>query len=118
MDESISSKERIKKKREFSFLYKNGNRYTGKHFRIIYLANEYKHSRLAAVAGKRIGSAVKRNKAKRWIRDLFRRNKGLLKRSTDLIIIARESIFNASWKILEKDYTKAIKHINQKSLMQ
>jgi ribonuclease P protein component len=115
MNESISSKERIKKKREFSSLYRKGNRYRGKYFKFIYLTNELKHSRMAAVAGRKVGKAVTRNKAKRWIRDLFRRNKSLLKSPTDLIIMAKEGMLSAPWKQLEKDYIKAIKHINQKS---
>ncbi len=116
MNESISPEERIKKKREFLSIYKQGYRYRGKHFKIIYRSNNCKHSRFAAVAGKKIGNAVKRNKAKRWIKALFRKNKHLLKDSKDLIIIAKENIFDAPWKKLEKDYIKAIEHINQKSL--
>ncbi|MCD6516611.1 MAG: ribonuclease P protein component [Candidatus Aminicenantes bacterium] len=117
MKESISPKERIRKKREFSLIYKKGNRYRGKYFIIIYLPNGGSQSRLAVVAGKKIGNAVKRNKAKRWIKALYRRNKNLLEDSTDLIFIAKENIFKAPWKNLQKDYAKAIEHINQKQSM-
>jgi len=114
MNESIRSKEKIKKKKEFLFTYKKGNRYKGKYFIAIYLTSDRKYSRVAVVASKKIGNAVKRNKAKRWIRALFRRNKNLLKNSTDLIFIARKSIVEASWKNLRNDYIKALEYINQK----
>ena len=113
MNESLSSKERIKKKKEFLLTYKKGNRYRGTYFIIIYLANGRPYSRLAAVAGKKIGNAVKRNKVKRWIKALFRRNKDLLKDSKDLVFIAKENIVKASWKNLQKDFIKAIEYINQ-----
>ena len=114
MNESITPKERIRKQREFSLIYKKGNRYRGKYFITIYLPNDGGHSRVAVVAGKKIGNAVKRNKAKRWIRALYRRNKNLLKESIDLIFIARENITKAPRKDLQKDYIKAIEHIYQK----
>ncbi|MFW6139930.1 MAG: ribonuclease P protein component [Acidobacteriota bacterium] len=116
MNESLSSKERVKKKKEFLSTYKKGNRYRGAYLIVIFRANELPYSRVAAVAGKRIGNAVRRNKAKRWIKALFRKKKDLLKDSKDLIIIAKENIAKASWKNLQKDLTKAIEYINQKSL--
>ncbi|HZX10037.1 MAG TPA: ribonuclease P protein component [Acidobacteriota bacterium] len=114
MNESLSSKERVKKKKEFLLTYKKGNRYRGTYFTVIFLANDRPYSRLAAVAGKRVGNAVKRNKVKRWIKTLFRRNKDLLKDSKDLIFIAKENIAKASWKSLQKDFIRAIEYINQK----
>jgi len=117
MNESITPKERIRKKRDFLLIYKNGNRYRDRYFTVVFLSNDLKYSRLAVVVSKKVGNAVKRNKIKRRIKALFRRNKDLLKDSKDLIFIVKPNIVKASWEILRKDYIKAIEHMNQNQLI-
>jgi len=114
MDETLSPRERIKKKKDFLFLYKKGYRYRGKFFNLIYLSNDLCFSRMAVVASKKIGNAVKRNKVKRSMRALFRKNKELLKNPLDIIFIAKKEILEASWPMLEKDYSAAFESIFQK----
>jgi len=114
MNETLSPQERIKKKKDFFLLYKKGNHYRGKYLIILHLPNEFDFSRMGVVVSKKIGNAVKRNKIKRWIRTLFRRNKSLIKNSLDFIIIAKKEIREASWIEVQEDYLKAIKSINQK----
>lgn len=114
MHETLSPQERIKKKRDFLLIYRRGKRYRGKYLILIYLPNDLKFSRMAVVTSKKIGNAVKRNKIKRWIRTLYRRNKKLLKNSLDLIIISKKEIQEASWLALKEEYLTAIKSICQK----
>ncbi|MCK7489713.1 MAG: ribonuclease P protein component [Anaerotruncus sp.] len=47
------------------------------------------YSRLAVVASRKVGPAVVRNRVKRRFRELFRRNKELLREPLDLIVITR-----------------------------
>jgi ribonuclease P protein component len=108
MDETLKPRERIKKKKDFNHLYKKGKRYRGQYFTLVYLSNEFNHSRLAVVASKKLGNAVTRNKTKRWMRDLFRRNKELLKNPTDLIIIPHRGIHEAGWQNLLEEYRIAL----------
>jgi ribonuclease P protein component len=114
MKESLSPQERIRKREDFLFLYKKGNRYRGKYFSLIYLSNNFSFSRIAVVASKKIGNAVARNKIKRWMRDLFRRNKELLKSPFDIIIVAKKEIQNATWSTLKEEYIATIESICQR----
>ena len=113
MDETFSLPERIRKKKEFNHLYKKGKRYRGKYFNLIYLSSASSFSRMAVVVSKKVGNAVKRNKIKRWIRTLFRRNKSLLKAPLDIIIIAKKEILESSWLTLKGDYFSALESIIQ-----
>ncbi len=113
MPESLGPQERIRKRKDFLAIYGKGKRYRAKYFNFVYLPNDSNFSRLAVVVGRKIGNAVTRNRAKRWIRTLFRRNKELVKPPMDIIIIANQNINNATWPLLQDDYWKAIKSISQ-----
>ncbi len=115
MDENFNPLERIRKKKDFLHLYKKGKRYRGKYFILIYLANELAFSRVAIVASKKLGNAVQRNRTKRWLRTLFRRNKGLLEKPFDLLFIPRKEMHEAEWLNLTNDYRAALKYIHRSS---
>lgn len=113
MNETLGPQERIRKRKDFLFLYRKGKRYRGKYFNLIYLSNDFSFSRMAVVVSKKVGNAVKRNKIKRQMRTLFRRNKSLLKTSLDIIIIAKKEILESSWLTLQGDYFSALESIIQ-----
>jgi ribonuclease P protein component len=115
MNETLSPQERIRKKKDFSHLYKKGKRYNGKYLNLVYLANDLIFSRMAVIVSAKAGNAVKRNRVKRRIRALFRRNKDLFKSPYDIIVIARKEIIAASWPELKEDYFTAINSIFQGS---
>lgn len=113
MNETLNPKERIKKKKEFLLIYKKGKHYKGKYFSLIYLSSDLSFSRIAIVASRKIGNAVQRNKIKRWIRNLFRKNKELLKSSVDIVIIPKKNIMKLSWLSLQQEYLSAIEFISR-----
>jgi ribonuclease P protein component len=113
MDETFGPSERITKKKDFLYIYKEGKRYRGKYFNLVYLSSASSFSRMAVVVSKKVGNAVNRNKIKRWIRTLFRRNKHLLKNSFDLIFIAKKEILEVSWVNLREDYLSALESISK-----
>lgn len=115
MSETFYPQERIRKKRDFLFLYKKGNRYKGKYFNLIYLSNDLNFSRMAVVVSRKIGNAVQRNKIKRRMRSLFRRNKPLLEKPFDILIIAKKGILEVTWTTLKTYYIEAVKSICQEN---
>ncbi len=114
MSESLNSRERIRKKKDFLFLYRKGNRYKGKYFSLIYLPSRLTFSRVGVVASRKVGNAVTRNKVKRRMRDLFRRNKGLLNFPLDMLIIARPETGEVKWPELKEQYMAAVERIFKK----
>ena len=115
MPETFGPLERIRKKKDFLHLYKKGKRYRGKYFNLVYLSNASDFSRMAVVVSKKVGNADKRNKNKRWMRTLYRRNKPLLSNSLDIIFIVKREILEASWTTLQEDYFAALKSMGQSS---
>jgi ribonuclease P protein component len=114
MAESLAPRERIRKKKDFLVLYRKGYRYRSPYFNLIGLSSALAYSRVGVVASRKVGNAVARNKAKRWMRDLFRRNKELLRSPVDLLIVASAAIREATWAELEESYLQAVGKIFEK----
>jgi ribonuclease P protein component len=66
------------------------------------LANPSGVGRLGIAATRKLGGAVARNRAKRLIREVFRRNK--LAPGFDLVVIPKRELLDASLNVLEADY--------------
>lgn len=70
--------------------------------------------RVGFTASKKVGNAVKRNRAKRRLRELARNialkyaNDGF-----DYVFIARKNILDMNYATLEQDVAKAIKHLER-----
>jgi ribonuclease P protein component len=111
MAETFRSPERIKRKNDFSHLYHKGKRERGRYLQIIYTSNDLDFSRLGVVVSKKHGNAVKRNKLKRQIRTLFRRNKDLLRCPYDLLVMPISDMNKVTWEMLERDYKDILQSI-------
>ncbi len=72
------------------------------------------HSRVGVVASRKVGNAVARNRAKRLMRELFRRNKDLLSFPVDLLLVASAAMREAAWTELEESYLRAVGKIAEK----
>ena len=70
------------------------------------LRNDLEHSRLGIAATKKLGGAVQRNRAKRLIREVFRRNK--IAQGLDIVVIPRRELLDASLTAIEADYRHII----------
>jgi len=104
MPERYGPSERIRKKSDFSELYKRGRCARGKYFNLIYLPSRLGHSRMAVVASKKVGNAVHRNRIRRRARELFRRNKELLASPLDMLLIAKKDGAAAPFAALRDEY--------------
>ncbi|MBN2199788.1 MAG: ribonuclease P protein component [Candidatus Aminicenantes bacterium] len=114
MRESLGPQERIRRTKEFGDIYKNGFRFRGRYFTLVYLENSLSFSRLGVVASRKVGRAVKRNRAKRRIRDLFRRNKTCLPFAADVVVVARPETAEAPLAALREEFLFALRSLKRK----
>jgi ribonuclease P protein component len=73
---------------------------------VFLLPNQRGVGRLGIAATKKIGGAVQRNRAKRLIREVFRRNK--IAPGFDVIVIPKREFLDASLSTLEADFRNLI----------
>jgi ribonuclease P protein component len=73
------------------------------------LADDQKTSRLGLVTTKKIGNAVVRSRARRLLREVFRRNQHQFASTVEIVLIARNSIAGKSYPEVQRDFTMAAK---------
>ena len=102
--EGLSKKERLTKEKDFERVFKEGKKkWIGRVALMFYLENRLPYSRLGVVVSKKIRKAVKRNRAKRLIKEVFRRNKHLFPEGSDIIIIPHPGIVELDyWRVLKE----------------
>src|SRR5207249_1552373 len=94
--------ERIRRRAEFQQIYDRGLMVHGRYTTLFLLANTLGVGRLGIAATRKLGGAVERNRAKRLIREVFRRNK--IAAGFDVVVIPKRELLDASLSTLEADY--------------
>lgn len=77
--------------------------------------------RLGIIASKRLGNAVVRNRAKRVLRDVFRRQRALTAsngaassepfRAWDLVVIPRTDLLKAPVRVIDTEFASALRRL-------
>jgi len=94
--------QRIRRRAEFQQIYERGRRVRGQFSTFFVLPNRLAVGRLGIAATKKLGGAVERNRAKRLIREVFRRNN--ITSGLDVVVVPRRELLEASLTALEADY--------------
>lgn len=82
----------LKDPKVFARLYKKGGKVGAPGALAYYLKTRRPSNRFGITAGKKVGGAVERNRAKRIIRAAYRKNELLLPLGYDIIVVARPDI--------------------------
>jgi ribonuclease P protein component len=94
--------ERVRRRPEYEAIYEQGRRLSGRLMTVFVQPNELGRARLGIAATRKLGSAVIRNRAKRLVREVFRRNKppgGL-----DIVVIPRRELIEADYAHVEAEF--------------
>ena len=110
---SFRTHERIKTRAEFQQIYQKGTRLHGRYCTVFVLANQRPIGRLGIAATKKLGGAVERNRAKRLIREVFRRNK--VAPGFDVVVIPKRELLETSLTALETDYRNILERTFRRS---
>lgn len=94
-DFSFRKENKIKSKNAFQIVYKTGRSVVDSMSVMYVLPNEEKNIKIGFAVGKKMGSAVTRNRVKRLMREVFRHRKAELKDSVQIIWVARKKLVEA-----------------------
>jgi ribonuclease P protein component len=105
---------RLRSRPEFTAVQSGGRRAPGKYLTLLGLPNSLGRDRLGIIASKRVGNAVSRNRAKRRVRELFRRNDAETRAGAadfDLVVIVRSDLVDAPFDAVAADFRAALKKL-------
>jgi len=104
--------ERLRAASEFRRVFRRGTRLEGRLFALIAAEHPEGPSRLGLAAGRGVGRAKKRNRAKRLLREAFRRNKRLLRTSFDIVLIPKREIVMCTQSEVDREYQERLRQLD------
>ena len=108
-----SRAERLRKSWQFRNVIAQGRRISTNGVVYFFLAKPEGPSALGVTVGKRVGNAVRRNRVKRLLRDVFRRKHPLLVGNFDVVAIAKPTVI-AVQRELEQTWGRAIEILRKR----
>ena len=101
----------LKQNHEFRRLYNKGKSAVSPHFVIYCRKTGRPVSRLGITTGLKLGNAVKRNRARRRIRELYRVHEGELLPGYDIVIVARTRVIYGRHAELVRSFRQLTKKL-------
>jgi ribonuclease P protein component len=106
--ERFAKSRRMRRRGEFTRVFELSHRTKSRYFTLLIAPNTAGPTRLGIVASRKLGDAVRRNRAKRLIREIFRRTMRLPARAVDVVVIPRRELFDAPYASVESDFRGAL----------
>ena len=97
-DQRLDRRRRLTRTEHFHEAYAQGRRWIGRTMVLWLRTGEGASLRLGVVTGRKVGGAVARVRARRLLREAYRRHRYLFKGDVDVILIARAALLRAGWK--------------------
>ena len=105
-DERFPKSDRILKRQLFRRVYDTGKKIQARFFTAFILPNSQPQSRIGITATRRTGNSVVRNRLRRRVRELYRRNKSRVPPGIDIVINVKDGLARAGYDEIEKDFAK------------
>jgi ribonuclease P protein component len=94
---------RLRSPAEFDAVFKRGARLGGRLFLLIIAPNRHGFDRLGLAVSRRVGGAVARNRARRLLRESFRRAAPRAEGGLDLVVVARPEIVGCAQAEVDRE---------------
>jgi len=101
--------ERLRRGAEFRRAFRQGIRLDGPLFVLVAAANGRSYSRLGLAASRKVGGSVARNRAKRLLRESFRKQKVLP--GFDLVLVPKPEILSRTQGEVEREYRERLQRL-------
>lgn len=102
--------ERLRKRKEFLRVYEKGAKFKTRLFFLYLLENGLSHSRIGITVSRKVGKTNIRNQVKRRLKEIFRKNKNIVKTPCDLVVNTSVVTARARYAQLEEEFRKVFLH--------
>jgi ribonuclease P protein component len=110
----LTRRERLASAGQYRRVFQKGIRVDGPLFSLVAAPNDCGHDRLGLAASRRVGGAVARNRAKRLLRECFRRLKRLEPPALDLVLMAKNEIVGCVQGEVEREYRHRLRRLQDR----
>jgi len=107
--ESLPPRARLRRKRDFQRVFQGGWRGGTRELRLVIRPNDLGYPRLGLAVGRKVGNAVVRNRMKRRLREVFRRERALLAAPVDVVVIPQPGAAALSFEALREQLLRGMK---------
>ena len=112
MDQTLSKHQRIKRWSELSRLLREGRAVRTDFWTLRWSPNALGYPRLGVITGKRLGSAPARKRWRRLVREAFRRNKALIPKGLDLVVVPQARPKELGYAEVESKWLKMLRKLS------
>jgi len=113
-NETFSTSSRIRKSEDFRLIYAKGKKIVSDSFTLFILGQGIGQGRLGITVTKKLGKATARNRVKRILREIFRKNKDRIS-NLDIVINARAGIRGKTQKQLAEEFLSHISRFTERN---
>ena len=103
-DQRLGRARRLVRSGAFQEAYSQGRRWIGTRMVLWLRAGDDAELRLGVVASRKVGGAVERTRARRRLREVFRKHRHHLSGKYDVVLVARHGILKARWDELVEEF--------------
>ena len=102
----MKNSESLKKNQDFKTVYGHGKSCANRYLVMYVLGNDSSGNRLGISVSKKVGNSVVRHRLTRLIRESYRLNESHFSKGFDIVVIARVSAKNATYRDIEQALLK------------
>jgi ribonuclease P protein component len=99
----------LRDQKDFNRVYKKGKSRGSRFTVILYRKNELGYTRIAFVASKKVGNSVKRNRARRLMRESYNSFSDRIINGYDIVLVARNTINERSMQEVSRSLYESVK---------
>ncbi len=104
----------LRNKQTFSQIYKKGKSQGSNLVVVFSQKNDLDYNKLGFLASKKVGNSVKRNRARRLMKESYRKLEPKIKKGYNIVFIARNNINDKKCQDVERAMNFALKKSNLK----
>src|SRR5206468_11993342 len=112
--ERLRPEDRLRKKAEFDSAYATGHRIPSTSFTLIAVPAKEGRPRLGVTTSRAVGNAVVRNRVRRRLREVFRRNRHAIAPPLDIVVHVRPGAGEIAYSSLELELENALRRYGKR----